>query len=269
MRNKKTLRVLSLGAGVQSSTLALMIEKGEIPMVDCAIFADTQGEPKKVYDHLDWLEKQLSYPVYRVTKGNLKEDTLNAIKNNVNVAMSPFFTRNKTTGKQGIMMRQCTNNYKIIPLIKEIRRLLGVGYRKQVPKNTIVTQIFGISYDEITRMRTAPKKYMIYEYPLVELKIRRHQCLDWMKKNGYPEPPRSACTFCPYHSNKEWKIIKENKEEWNDVIAFDEKIRNGFEKVNDELYLHKSAEPIKDANLEDKDANQLSLLDECDGMCGV
>tara|TARA_Y100000004_G_scaffold56621_1_gene62990 strand:- start:841 stop:966 length:126 start_codon:yes stop_codon:yes gene_type:complete len=33
----KNLRVLSLGAGVQSSTLALMIEKGEIPMVDCAI----------------------------------------------------------------------------------------------------------------------------------------------------------------------------------------------------------------------------------------
>ena len=27
------LRILSLGAGVQSSTLALMIEKGEIPMV--------------------------------------------------------------------------------------------------------------------------------------------------------------------------------------------------------------------------------------------
>ena len=38
------LRILSLGAGVQSSTVALMIEKGEIPMVDCAIFSDTQDE---------------------------------------------------------------------------------------------------------------------------------------------------------------------------------------------------------------------------------
>ena len=36
----KTLRILSLGAGVQSSTLALMIEKGEVPMVDGAIFSD-------------------------------------------------------------------------------------------------------------------------------------------------------------------------------------------------------------------------------------
>ena len=44
------LRILSLGAGVQSTTLALMIEKGEVPMVDCAIFSDVKGEPQKVYD---------------------------------------------------------------------------------------------------------------------------------------------------------------------------------------------------------------------------
>ena len=67
-----SLRVLSLGAGVQSTTLALMIEHGEVPMVDCGIFADTQNEPQKVMEHLDWLEKKLSYPIYRVTAGDLK-----------------------------------------------------------------------------------------------------------------------------------------------------------------------------------------------------
>jgi hypothetical protein len=42
------LTVLSLGAGVQSSTMALMAAKGEIiPMPDCAIFADTGAEPKQ------------------------------------------------------------------------------------------------------------------------------------------------------------------------------------------------------------------------------
>ena len=56
---RPNLRVLSLGAGVQSSTLALMIEKGEIPMVDCAIFADVKGEPQEVYKWLDWLETEL------------------------------------------------------------------------------------------------------------------------------------------------------------------------------------------------------------------
>ena len=52
----KKLKVLSLGAGVQSTTLALMINQGELPMVDCAVFADTKGEPKYVYDHLNWLK---------------------------------------------------------------------------------------------------------------------------------------------------------------------------------------------------------------------
>ena len=58
MSNK--LRILSLGAGVQSSTLALMIEKGEIPMVDAAIFADVKGEPKAVTDWLEYLKKHKS-----------------------------------------------------------------------------------------------------------------------------------------------------------------------------------------------------------------
>jgi hypothetical protein len=43
------LRVLSLGAGVQSTTMALLAAHGEIgPMPDCAIFADTGWEPRAV-----------------------------------------------------------------------------------------------------------------------------------------------------------------------------------------------------------------------------
>ena len=49
------LRCLSLGAGVQSTTMALMAAHGALtPMPDCAIFADTGWEPEAVYDHLDW-----------------------------------------------------------------------------------------------------------------------------------------------------------------------------------------------------------------------
>ena len=69
-------RFLSLGAGVQSSTLALMIAHGELEPVDAAIFADTGWEPKKVYAWLDWLEKQLPFPVYRVTAGDLGRESI-------------------------------------------------------------------------------------------------------------------------------------------------------------------------------------------------
>lgn len=43
------LNIISLGAGVQSTTMALMAAHGEIePMPDCAIFADTKVEPAAV-----------------------------------------------------------------------------------------------------------------------------------------------------------------------------------------------------------------------------
>ena len=60
------LRVLSLGAGVQSTTLALMAAHGEIgPMPDCAIFADTGWEPRipfeqTVSDLLDYWRRKMA-----------------------------------------------------------------------------------------------------------------------------------------------------------------------------------------------------------------
>lgn len=100
MVKKKHLRVLSLGAGVQSTTLALMIEKGEVPMVDCAIFSDVGAEPKLVYQHLDWLEKQLSYPVYKVQWRNLREDIISASQGKYKAFTAPFFYKNKNTEKK-------------------------------------------------------------------------------------------------------------------------------------------------------------------------
>src|SRR6266511_6052870 len=77
------LRILSLGAGVQSTTLLLMALQGEFPdRLDCAIFADTSWEPKATYEHLKWLEdmaKEGGIPVYRVSAGNLRQDLLDAV----------------------------------------------------------------------------------------------------------------------------------------------------------------------------------------------
>ncbi len=147
---KTNLRILSLGAGVQSSTLALMIEKGEIPMVDAAIFADTMGEPKAVYDWLNWLEKQLSYPVYRVSFGDLRADSMNPKWNFVTI---PVFTKNQKTGKKGLLRRQCTSNYKINPVNQKVRRLLGLAKGEKRKAGTKVEMIMGISTDEVLELR--------------------------------------------------------------------------------------------------------------------
>ena len=275
---KTNLRVLSLGAGVQSSTLALMIEKGQVPMVDAAIFADVKGEPKAVYTHLNWLEKQLSYPVYRVTWRNLKQDILDAAEGKYKAFTAPFFTKHPITGKKKMLRRQCTFMYKINPVGQKVRGLLGLKKGEKRKKDTRVEMLMGISKDEVFRMKTNRIPYITNMYPLVDINMTRSNCLEWMSKYGYPKPPRSACTFCPYHSNEEWIEIKKNKEEWSEVVAMDKAIRHqerhkdkfkNSKEVLDELYLHRDGVPIDEVDLDKKKDNQLDLFNnECEGMCG-
>tara|TARA_Y100000310_G_scaffold174058_1_gene174178 strand:+ start:1068 stop:1460 length:393 start_codon:yes stop_codon:yes gene_type:complete len=70
------LHVISLGAGVQSTTMALMAAHGEItPMPSAAIFSDTGWEPAGVYNHLKWLMSGnvLPFPVHIVNNGNIRD----------------------------------------------------------------------------------------------------------------------------------------------------------------------------------------------------
>jgi hypothetical protein len=271
MDNKiKKLRVLSLGAGVQSSTLALMIVKGEVPMVDAAIFADTFGEPKAVYEWLDWLEKQLNFPLYRVSKGNLREDMINAVTGKYKFLSVPLYTRNAETGKKGLLRRQCTADYKILPVNKKVRELLGLQKKQKRKVGTVVEMLMGISMDEIYRVKVNRLDYIKNVYPLIDLKMNRKDCINWMEKNKYPKPPRSACTFCPFHNNEEWLNIKSNEQEWKEVVELDRIIRKGTKKNTDEVFLHKDCIPIDQVNFENKKDNQIDLFNnECEGMCGI
>ena len=276
------MRVLSLGAGVQSSALALMGEKGEVPKPDCAIFADTQAEPKAVYDWLEWLQTQLSYPVHIVSHGDLYQEMMDVAEGTskykfLNV---PVFTITGERYKKGLLKRQCTTHYKVLPVNQKIRQLLGVKPRHKVPKDVKVQLQMGISYDEMVRMKRSRFPYVTNEFPLIEKQLRRHDCIEWMEKHNYPTPPRSACIFCPYHTNTEWRRVKENKEEWDKVVKLDHAIRNATKRTKDEVFLHSDRIPIDQVDLSTWDElgqpdlffynkDDFGQLNNCDGMCGV
>jgi len=275
---KNNLRVLSLGAGVQSSALALMIEKGEVPIVDCAIFADVKGEPKAVYEWLEYLKTQITkFPIYTVTWRDLKQDILDASEGKHKAFTAPFFSKNIVTGKKRMLRRQCTNMYKISPVVQKVRELIGLEKGEKRKKGTKVEMLMGISKDEIVRMRTNPIKYIKNVYPLVEKEMRRSDCLNWMKDNGYSKPPRSACTFCPFHSNEEWKRVKSNKEEWDKVVALEKSFIENRELITkitgmkDTMYLNRKCVPIDEIDFdENKNKDQLDMFNnECEGVCGV
>ncbi len=106
----KKISVLSLGAGVQSSCLALMIAKGEVKTKHDeihAIFSDVGWEPPQVYSWLDELEKQLNFPVHRVNRGHLRNDLLASAKNMTRIGNPPLYSLSDK-GKKGMLRRICT-----------------------------------------------------------------------------------------------------------------------------------------------------------------
>ena len=267
---KKTLTVISLGAGVQSSTMAIMAAKGDFPPVDCAIFADTGYEPKAVYTYLEFLKKILPYPVYLVEKGNIRDDML-AAKGTTNFVVAPFFTQNKITGKKGMVMRQCTNDYKIQPIRTKIRELCNVKKGKHFPKDKYVEQWIGISTDEAGRMKPARDKYILNRHPLIEAKMSRQDCIDYLKKEKIPLPEKSACIVCPYHNDAYWHFMKtERPSEFADAVDFDKQVRNISRKEDEQLYAHRSCKPLDEVEFNKKeDDKQLDMFNnECEGMCG-
>lgn len=268
----KPITLLSLGAGVQSSTMALMAAHGELtPMPEAAIFADTGAEPKTVYEWLDWLEQQLPFPVHRVMeKGGLDHDLRKSIKGG-RFAGPPFYTESPNGG--GLLRRQCTREYKIAPITRKVRELVGLKPRQRAPKDAVLAeQWIGISLDEIQRMKEPREKYLRHRWPLIERRMTRGHCLEWMAEKGYPTPPRSACTFCPYRSNAEWRAMRDtDPQAWEHAVEMDKMIRNGVRGTTQKLYVHRSMVPLAEADLTDPHENQqvLSFMDECEGMCGV
>ena len=273
---KPVINVLSLGAGVQSSVLALMAEQGYSGMSqpDFAIFADTGWEPKSVYEHLDWLETQLSYPVVRVSAGNIRDNILAG----QNPEGRPFidlpFYVTKPDGKSSTAARQCTNHYKIAPIRQYLRQYLNVPAGKPV-KDAEVHMWLGISCDEASRQKPSRYRWIVNQYPLLKREYSRQQLVDWFQER-YPGRtlPKSACIGCPFHSDAAWSTMKtDDPESWNDAVGVDWALRNVLQAksaIAGTAYLHSSRKPLSEIDFGNAAAAaDAELQAECEGICGI
>jgi len=265
---KPTLKILSLGAGVQSSTMALMADAGEFgDKPDAAIFADTGWEPKPVLDHLNYLKTILSYPVHIVKKGNIQDDILKALAPGGNqFASAPFYTIN-AEGKKGMGRRQCTREYKITPIAKKIREIFGLKPRQRFPKDKFVEVWVGISTDEAMRMKPSRFWWQKNKWPLIEKNMSRADCLKWYEGKGFKIPVKSACIGCPFHDDKFWIEMRDQRpKEFASAVEFDKKMRMHNPKIKN--FVHRQCVPLDEVKFKEDD--QIDLFNnECEGMCGV
>ena len=271
---------LCLGAGVQSSALVAACDKRlkingyEFPLPDVVLFADTQADPPWITDQVARLKDISSLEIRTVTAGSLRQDSLYG-KPGLNKLGRPFqkfvtlpvYGLNPD-GTTTLLRRQCTREYKIAPIEKEVRKILGYKKGQRIKENC--RALLGISLEEAQRMKPSQTAWVTNSYPLVEARLRRHDCHNILKETGFPAAKRSACTFCPFHTKEEWAELKKTNL-WDEIVQFDKAIRHLSRKGKAApVFLHPSCKPIDEIDFSDGGQLEFPFINGCDeGHCGV
>lgn len=261
------MKILSCGAGMQSTALALMACENtynprkfpDVPIYDLICFCDLGKEPPWVMEQVDFISKECKRAGIRfeILRSPLYEDYLNDFGKK-RVVSIPFWTVNED-GKKGRMLRNCTLEYKI-GLIQKFVRWQMLGYKKgqRTKKEDIKAHEMhiGFSFEEKHRCRENPHKMFVNKFPLVEMQLERKDNYAYIKDVWGLETKASACSFCPYHRNYFFQYLKEKHEkEYEDLVAFDEMLEEEQPKtkITSKLYISRSRKRIAELSAEECD----------------
>ena len=267
------LVVISLGWGVQSFTLAVMSALGDLPPVDVAIHADTTHERNATYAYaLRWTPWLEARGVRVVTvQGAQSISELTSYKSDI-----PAYTYSEADHVMGKLRRQCTGEWKIYPMrrwLQANRTTRTVSYVDGIAHYTKtkrpVEQWLGISMDEWQRAKDSDVKYVTNRFPLLENRMTRNDCGNYLERHGIEVPAKSACVFCPFHNRRAWVEMRaENGSDWQKAVEVDAAIR----KVRPpyDLFLHRAMIPLTEVDLRTpEEKGQMALWQEaCEsGYC--
>lgn len=256
------IHIISLGAGVQSSTMALMAAAGEItPMPKCAIFADTGNEPAAVYAWLNHLQDLLPFPTY-ISKRNVSGSLLDHIFEWGHSQIPAYFK--SADGSIGIGKRQCTKHWKLDVIKSKARQIIGCTGKRLSSVRVVMWQ--GISTDEVSRAKDSHEAWIRNFFPLLDKRMSRLDCVRWLAKHGYVDVPKSACFFCTFRGDAQWRATKQEAgADWGKCLELDRLLNERGE------YLHRSCKPLSEVDFStEEERGQLNMFNnECSGMCGV
>ena len=255
------INVISYGAGKQSTYMLLNALEGKFKYKpDFAIFADLQCEPMATNEYLKWIvsyvKEKYDFDIIIVSEGNLMQDFIDYLDGKKERASSlPLRTLNG-----GLIMRQCTTDYKIKPIRQ---------YFQKVRNGKKIRQWIGISADEAERMKMPDVKYIEHYYPLVEERISIDSIKVWFGSNGIAEPMKSACLICPFHSKQYWQNFKKNfTNEFETACKFDDRIRH-IPSFKSSTFLSRDLIPLREIDFSQTPSLFPELIEECEGLCGL
>ena len=258
------LTYLSLCGGVQSTALLICSALGwhDVPRADVAIWSDVGCEAVWTYQAIDMLREWSPIPIVKVSAGHSMTEHPRL------EVPPPVFTRNRD-GSVGMANRQCTREYKIRPIEREVRRRMGYRPRQVVKK--LAAALIGISWEERQRAKLSSTRWVVNIYPFVEGQLTRDDCRRIIERAGLTVPGKSSCVCCPYHGDDYWRVLKERDPAgWEEACRYDEHIRSQ-RSIKGGAYLHRSLRPLREIDFGED--TQLSLWDAhppvCEGMCGL
>jgi hypothetical protein len=259
-----TVKILSCGAGMQSTALALMSCENTkdnkyplIPVYDAIIFCDLGKEPPWVYDQVQFILaacNKAGIPFY-ILDTHLYQDYVTKF-GKARVVTVPFWSVNET-GKKGKMTRHCTIDYKILAIQKFFRWTL-LGYKKgqrTKPEDIGAHEMhIGFSEEEQRRIFDSHHPMFVNKFPLVEMRLERKDNYAYIRDVWGLETKASACQFCPFHTNYFFQYLKKNHgEEYADLIEFDKMLEQEQSNtaIQSKIYISRSRKRIEDLMPED------------------
>lgn len=278
-----SLVVLNNGGGTQSGTMIEMIADGLLPKPDAVIQADTGDEPAYIYRQWERdkaLMATAGVPYLVVRNGNLHDDLYGGKR----FAAMPLFTRRMesremlgiTAGffQDGKLKRHCTSEYKVTPIDREIRRLLlemGLAKARKngqivVNQDVFVESWIGYTMDEFARIKDSRCKWQYFRYPLIEMRMTKQDCIEWLAANGKPSRLGSFCRKCPLIGNRQMRELRDNDPTgWENRIQFDNDLRNPDSGLRiaatamGDLYIHPDFVPLESVSIDETESLPLFM----------
>lgn len=249
--------IWSYGGGVQSVAILVLIIQGRLPRPERIVMADTGRERQSVWDYTN----EIVHPQMARNDMSLEiiphsYSKVDLMGHNGDLLIPAFF---KEKGKPGKLPTFCSDEWKQRPVRRYLREQ---GYGRRNP----VTMWFGMSLDEVGRMRVSDKKWINHYYPLcqdADVRLRRHECRLLIERHGWPQPPSSACWMCPNRDNKTWQEMKDNEPDDFAKAARFERVITGA--GWGEIYLHLDIVPIDEVDFSEK--SPPGLFDGCNYSC--
>ena len=254
------LDVLSCGAGMQSTALALMAcenkAKGvlypQVPVYDVILFVDVGREPEWVYHQVAFIKhacEACGIP-FIILKKDLYQHYMDDFGQK-RVTSVPFWTMDQN-GKKGKMPRHCTLDFKI-SFVQQYVKHHYLGYKKgqhNRPQDLNAHRMhIGFSAEERRRAKPNPHPLFVNWFPLIDMGLERKDNYRYIKDVWGLDTKASACIFCPFHRNYFFEYLRmRHNSDYQELIVLDNHIEKmqPRTKINGKLYISRSRKRIVD-----------------------